>query len=153
MVMEGGNQMEIKEKDFSVVEPFANDLLNQHTASMLGTEKVTSPRKLAFALEEDGILYGGISGTLSGENFHVNVLALEEGMRGQDQGSRLLNALEEQALAGGARLLTVSTQDYQALGFYEKHGYQIFGQLADCPVAGTTKYYLYKRAQSDTEKN
>ena len=38
---------------------------------------------------------------------------------------------------------------FQALSFYQKLGYQIFGQLEDYPV-GHTRYFLQKRALDAT---
>jgi hypothetical protein len=43
------------------------------------------------------------------------------------------------------KTLTLTTKAYQALGFYLKQGYEVFGELADVPMMGTTKYYLAKK--------
>jgi ribosomal protein S18 acetylase RimI-like enzyme len=65
--------------------------------------------------------------------------------RGLDYGSHLLIAIEKQAIEAGAKVLTVSTQCFQALDFYKKHEYEVFGELKDVPFEGVTKYYLSKR--------
>ncbi len=56
-----------------------------------------------------------------------------------------MQAIEEQALKENVLSITLTTKAYQALGFYLKHGYEVFGELADVPMIGTTKYYLVKR--------
>lgn len=37
----------------------------------------------------------------------------------------------------------MEARDFRARGFYEKNGYAVFGQIADCPP-GTILYYLKK---------
>lgn len=41
------------------------------------------------------------------------------------------------------RYARLATSDYQAPAFYRKLGYQLYGQLENCP-AGETVYYFYK---------
>jgi ribosomal protein S18 acetylase RimI-like enzyme len=57
-----------------------------------------------------------------------------------------MNAIEEEARKLGTQIFTISTQDFQALGLYQKLGYEVFGELKDVPFKGTTKYYLTKKA-------
>lgn len=56
-----------------------------------------------------------------------------------------MQAMEEQARQSGIKTITLTTKAYQALGFYLKHGYEVFGELKDVPMVGTAKYYLVKR--------
>ena len=53
--------------------------------------------------------------------------------------------MEAWAVVEDVKTLTLTTKAYQALGFYLKHGYEVFGELADVPMMGTTKYYLAKK--------
>jgi hypothetical protein len=61
--------------------------------------------------------------------------------------SFLLNKVETEAKAMGARLAHLDTFDFQAKDFYLKHGYKIFGVLDDCPP-GHKRFYLKKVLKS-----
>lgn len=39
--------------------------------------------------------------------------------------------------------IRMETWDFQARGFYEKNGYNVFGEIKDCPP-GTICYFLKK---------
>lgn len=91
-------------------------------------------------------LIGGITGRLElGNCLSIEILWLESEHRNQDYGSKLLAAIEQEARARGSHLSQVDTFDFQALGFYEKNGYELFGILEDCPTIGHKRYYLKKK--------
>ncbi|MDR2975814.1 MAG: GNAT family N-acetyltransferase [Streptococcaceae bacterium] len=136
--------MEIIKEEFSTLSPKIDALLLPGMLEHSG-KSVTIDQKIAFALQENGEFYGGIAGSLSFENFHINGLAIDVRFRNQNYGTALMEAIEHAAAELGAKLMTVSTLSFQALEFYEKLGYQVFGSLEDCPFKGVTKYYLYKR--------
>ncbi|GAB4512833.1 MAG: hypothetical protein OHK0046_12930 [Anaerolineae bacterium] len=50
---------------------------------------------------------------------------------------------EELAWEAGCKNAYLDTFSFQNLVFYQKHGYEIYGQLADFPP-GHTRYYLKK---------
>jgi ribosomal protein S18 acetylase RimI-like enzyme len=136
--------MEIVKTEFSELSPKVDALLMPKMYEY--SEQTTSnEQKLGFALVENGEIAGGIVGSMSFENFHVNGLAIDDKYRGQDYGTRLMETMEKAAADTGAKLITLSTLSFQALGFYEKMGYRVFGTLEDCPFEGVTKYYLCKK--------
>jgi len=137
----------IVEKDFKEVSLFINQELDTHTASIFGAP-IPPQKKFALELVVDGEVRGAVSGTLTTQNFHVNGLVVIGKYRGLDYGSQLLIAIEARAIEAGAKVLTVSTQCFQALDFYKKHGYEVFGELKDVPFEGVTKYYLSKRVHT-----
>jgi GNAT superfamily N-acetyltransferase len=61
-----------------------------------------------------------------------------------DNGSQLLNEIEQLAKEKGCRLICLDTFSFQAPGFYKKHGYKVFGVLEDHPK-GFNQYFLEKR--------
>ena len=136
--------MNIEELDFNEASLFINEQLDAHTELVTATS-VPPQKKFALKLVVDNEVRGAASGTLTTQNFHVNGLVVIEKYRGFGYGSQLLVALEEQAIAAGGLVLTVSTQCFQALDFYKSHGYEVFGKLKDVPFVGVTKYYLSKR--------
>jgi GNAT superfamily N-acetyltransferase len=97
-----------------------------------------------FLKSARGEWLGGLLGDIWGGWLNVRFLWLAEVARGQRNGSRLMDAAEEYAMQRGCHAAALDTHSYEALGFYQKRGYDIFGALEDCPP-GHTKYYLRKR--------
>ncbi|MBO0474009.1 hypothetical protein IGL98_001184 [Enterococcus sp. DIV0840] len=99
----------------------------------------------SLALYDKDLYIGGITANKWMNATHISLLAINKNYRGEGYGTQLLKKAEAFAVESGSSLITIHTQDYQAKTFYEKYGYQVFGQLADTPFIGTTKYYLVKR--------
>ena len=78
----------------------------------------------------------------------MEIQEVDDNYRGERVGSQLLEAIETYARQRAIIQLTLTTKSYQALGFYQKKGFDIFGELADMPMRGVTKYYLNKRLQA-----
>jgi GNAT superfamily N-acetyltransferase len=89
--------------------------------------------------------WAGINAYLYSWNIaHVDILWVDETLRGQGVGSELLRKVEDKAKERGCKLIHLDTFDFQAKGFYLKQGYKVFGKLKDCPD-GHVRYYLQKR--------
>ena len=73
----------------------------------------------------------------------IGALFVDERYRGKGIGSALLKQVEEEARRMGAGVARLDTFEFQALNFYLKHGYEIWGILEDCPK-GHKRYYLKK---------
>lgn len=58
-------------------------------------------------------------------------------------GTILLDKVEQEVKAMGVKTAWTYTFDFQAKGFYQQHGYNIFGVLDDCPT-GHKSYFLKK---------
>lgn len=98
-------------------------------------------------VDENGTIVAGILAQFYFSTcVYVEILWVAENCRKERLGSRLLEAVEEDGRKRGATLIHLDTFDFQARGFYEKHGYEVFGVLEDCPE-GHTRYYLKKRLQ------
>lgn len=87
---------------------------------------------------------GGLIGDMWGGWLTVRFLWLAEEVRGRRLGTTLMDSAEAYAVERGCHGATLDTHSYEALGFYQKRGYEVFGQLDDNPP-GHTKYYLRKR--------
>ena len=95
--------------------------------------------------DERGRLAAGILGEIyCWDCMTVEVLWVREDCRGRGMGSALLREAERIGKAQGCGLIHLDTFDFQGKAFYEKHGYQVFGVLEDCP-AGHCRYYLKKK--------
>ncbi|EOH99347.1 hypothetical protein UAW_00497 [Enterococcus haemoperoxidus ATCC BAA-382] len=110
-------------------------------------KNVPAEKNLPFslALYDNELYIGGITANKWMNATHISLLAINKNYRGKGYGLQLLKKAETFAIDSGSSLITINTQDYQAKNFYEKYGYQVFGQLVDTPFIGTTKYYLVKR--------
>jgi GNAT superfamily N-acetyltransferase len=94
--------------------------------------------------DADGTVVGGLLADTYYGWIAINILWLREDLRGAGLGARLLHRAEEEAVRRGCRNAHLDTLDFQALDFYRKYGYSVFGQLDDMPV-GHTRYYLRKK--------
>ena len=74
---------------------------------------------------------------------YIDTLWVDEKHRGTGLGSKLLAKVEKTAKDKGCYLIHLDTFDFQAKEFYEKHGYEVFGVLEDCPKRHC-RYYLKK---------
>ena len=97
-----------------------------------------------FLKQENEEIAGGILGDIWGAWLHVTYLWVAAPLRRHGYGSQLLRAAEQYAIERGCQNVHLETFSFQARPLYEKHGYEVFGQLEECPP-GHTKYYLRKR--------
>lgn len=93
--------------------------------------------------ENDKIIAGIKSDVYFWGILYIERLFVDENHRYQSLGSFLLNKVEMEARAMGAKLAHLDTFDFQAKDFYLKHGYEIFGVLDQCPP-GHKRFYLKK---------
>lgn len=75
---------------------------------------------------------------------YIDTLWVDEKYRGKGLGSKLLAEVGKTAKDKGCYLIHLDTFDFQAKEFYEKHGYEVFGVLEDCPKEHC-RYYLKKK--------
>lgn len=62
---------------------------------------------------------------------------MEESHRLKGLGTLLLNQVEADVRAMGAKMSHLDKFNHQAKYFYLKHGYEIFGVLENCPAEHT----------------
>jgi len=93
--------------------------------------------------DKSGETVGGILGHTSLGLFFLDLFYLPEALRGGGLGSRLIIQAENEARRRGCTAALVYTVTFQAPGFYERHGYRRFGEIA-CPPDGATRIFLTK---------
>lgn len=77
---------------------------------------------------------GGVHGNHTDFGWlYVDSLWVDEKLRNQGFGAKLLTAIESEAVKRNCRRVYLSTYSFQAPEFYQKMGYQIFGELPDFP--------------------
>lgn len=93
--------------------------------------------------DNDTIIAGITTCFYLNEILYIGVLFVDEKYRHQGLGRFLLNKVETEATAKGAKLVHLDTFDFQAKDFYLKYGYEVFGTLENCPQ-GHKRYYMKK---------
>jgi GNAT superfamily N-acetyltransferase len=137
-------------KDFRItIEPHAAESQKQLIWENLGLYNVAKtgheeyyPVSIFLRDKNDEVL-GGVLGHIWGQWLYVADLWLSAPVRRGGHGSKLLAAAERYALEKGCRNVWLSTHSFQARPFYEKLGYEVFGQLDDFPP-GHKLYFLKK---------
>jgi len=96
-----------------------------------------------FLRNGEGQIVGGLRGLTVWGWLFVSQLWVAEDLRGQDYGTRLMEAAEQEARTRGCHAAYVDTFSFLALDFYQKVGYTVFGTLEGFPT-GHTRYFLKK---------
>ena len=110
------------------------------------TEQAGDPaeRHLCFVVQgPDEEIVGGLIGTTYWGWFYLSLMWLKEEYRGQGFGRQLLVKAEEEARKRGAKHAYLDTFSFQAPGFYEKYGYEVFGELPEFPP-GHQRFFMKK---------
>ena len=94
-----------------------------------------------FQEDSAGTKQAGLIGETFGNWLSIKYLWVSSDLRRNGVGSRLLKAAEDEAKSRGAKYVFVDTFDFQAPGFYVKHGYHEVFELSEYPKTGTRHYY------------
>ncbi len=108
--------------------------------------ELADKKDLKFAVlakNEAGNLIGGVKAVAFWGWLHIEQLWLEEEYRGTGLGKKLLLKTEYFAMENGFFHSRLETTGFQAKGFYERQGYEIYGVLEDLPK-GFNLYHLKK---------
>ncbi|MGY3915244.1 GNAT family N-acetyltransferase [Aeromonas australiensis] len=85
----------------------------------------------------------GFNETITGQQLRERIW-VDNPLRRDGWGGRLLGAMEQYAQSKGISNYHLETTSFQALPFYQKQGYEVFGQLPDMPP-GHISYFLKKQ--------
>lgn len=100
-------------------------------------------KPIFLKIEDDqGNLLAGLYGNCYWNGLEIDTLWVDEPLRGQGIGKRLVDQAEQYARRQGAVVSYLKTFD--AKHFYEQLGYQVYGELKDRPI-GTVLYHMQKR--------
>jgi len=102
-------------------------------------------QRLCFVLQDsNNETVGGILGEVYWGWFYIDLLWVEEELRGQGYGQRLLEIAEKEARKHGAKHAYLDTFSFQAPDFYKRYGYKVFGELQNFPP-GHQRYFMTKQ--------
>jgi ribosomal protein S18 acetylase RimI-like enzyme len=125
-----------------VTEKDKNDIFQGLLKYNLERLEDKNPKDLGVFVENDNNeKIAGIICDTHGKWLIIHYLWVDELQRGNNIGSKLLMKAEEEAKERGCQYSFVDTFDFQAPGFYTKHGYKEVFQLKKYPVKGVRFYY------------
>lgn len=75
-------------------------------------------------------------------SIEVNVLWVDDSLRGQGYWAKLLSQIENIAAAKGCHSVELNTFGFQAPSFYEKQGYKLCGIYENVPKGYNRYFYL-----------
>lgn len=96
-----------------------------------------------FVRDDAGRIVAGVSGYTWAGMAEIEFLWVDDSLRGQGVGGRLMDAVEAEARRRGCALIITSTYSFQAPEFYQRRGYEVVAKIEDCPP-GHTNYWLKK---------
>lgn len=96
-----------------------------------------------FLKDDQGNVRGGIISEICWNWLEIHTLMVDEEIRKSGYGTKLLAEVEKIALRRSCDFIKVDTLSFQALDFYEKNGYRIFGSIDN--VGRDFKHYYLKK--------
>jgi GNAT superfamily N-acetyltransferase len=96
-----------------------------------------------ITLDDREEVLGGLWGQSLWGSFYVGLTFVPEALRGTGVGSGLIRRAEDVARDRDCHVMWVDTYEFQAREFYERHGFEIFGQI-DGPAPMFPRYFMKK---------
>jgi GNAT superfamily N-acetyltransferase len=127
-----------QDAEMALIEGLGNNILHH-----LGNVELGIPVKI-FIRDKDNRVVGGLTATLFGGWMYISLLWVDESLRNQGYGARLVQMAEEEAIAHDCQYAHVDTYSFEAKPFYDRLGYETFAILDDYPK-GYCKYFMKKR--------
>lgn len=101
-----------------------------------------------FVTDEKAEIIGGISAETHGNWLKIFYLWVDENIRDQKVGSKLLLDAETEAISRGCKYSFLDTFGFQARDFYLKAGYREVFTLEEYPIFGK-RHYMVKQLTED----
>ena len=115
--------------------------LGEFNAPFIGNDE---PLKFVLGIDDEwGNLVGGLSAAIEYHVMEIELLWVDASVRGQGVGKTLIHQAEKIALRSGCVMVHLDTFDFQAPKFYEKLGFELWGELGPFPN-GHKRYYYRK---------
>jgi ribosomal protein S18 acetylase RimI-like enzyme len=134
--------------DASENSKVVHDGITEHQEKLFG--EVAQGGLYFFVHDDGGRTVAGVIGYWSSSGWlYVDALWVDEQLREQGFGTRLMNSIEDAAVERGCRYCYLNTMTYQAPDFYHKLGYEEFARLEDFPP-GHSRLFLRKDLRKDS---
>jgi ribosomal protein S18 acetylase RimI-like enzyme len=131
------------EPDAKDKEVMIRGLLAHHAKS--GHPRKSEACSVLLKNKNDKLL-GTVIVTFLWNGMEINSLWVDESIRNQGWGRKLVEAVEQEAVKRGCTVVYTNTFPWQAPEFYEKLGYTLYGKLEDLPPGSSLSYYSKKLA-------
>lgn len=95
-----------------------------------------------FLKDADNHIYGGLVGEICWNWLEVHYLFVDDHFRKLGYGKKLLSEAEKLAKEKKCDFIKLDTLSFQALDFYKKQGFEVFGTIQN--AGRHTHYYLKK---------
>lgn len=126
-----------------------DEILNNLRAYNLSHIELKVVKPLAiFVNEENDNIIGGISAETHGNWLEISYLWVDERLRGQKVGSKLVKDVEVEAIKRGCTSSFLNTFSFQAKDFYLKLGYKEVLTLEEYPLTGKRHYFIKQLTDS-----
>ncbi len=134
--------LEIKEQILtSDLKNWVEEGFGHHAIEMIGYNEKIEP--VAFVATDNQRVVGMFVGELFWGALHVKSVFIDAAYRGNGLGTRLMERVIEYGRANKCSFAFVETMSFQALGFYQKMGFQL--ELTRSGYKhGTSFHYLRK---------
>lgn len=129
-----------KQSDLKTISLGLQSHNEKHIGDAASEEELTFT---VFARNDKGEVIGGIRAVAEWDWLNIELTWVDETFRNMQIGKQLLEKAEAFAIENNVLNVSLETGSFQALEFYEKQGYEIFGTLDDYPK-GHTMYYMKK---------
>lgn len=96
-----------------------------------------------YCRDTEGNIVGGLTGKTYWSYLDIEFLWVDEAFRKQGLGGEIVRQAEAVAAQRGCKYAMLDTYEFQALGFYQKQGYEKFGELNEF-CGKYTRYFLRK---------
>lgn len=96
-----------------------------------------------FIRDENNTVCGGIIGEVCWNWLEIQILIVYEELRKSGLGTKLLLEAEQIARDNQCDFIKLDTLSFQALDFYKKHGYEVYGCIEN--VGREHKHYYLKK--------
>jgi GNAT superfamily N-acetyltransferase len=101
-------------------------------------------RPLAVLVKDDqGAVIGGLWGHTGYDWLFTQLLVVPTALRGRGVGTDIMQLAEREAAQRGCHGAWLDTFEFQARGFYERLGYECFGELPNYPK-GFARFFMKK---------
>jgi len=92
--------------------------------------------------DENGEPRGGAWGYTSFGWLTIQIMFVPEEVRGRGLGRKVMALAESTAVQRGCHGVWLETHEFQAKGFYEKLGYELFGRLPNYPPPFSRFFFM-----------
>nr|WP_255726513.1 GNAT family N-acetyltransferase [Microvirga sp. ACRRW] len=133
-------------KPHNIVRQIISNGLTDFNRSTLMPDLHIEDLAVVIRAVDSKTIVGGLWAHTSWEWLTIELIFVPESLRGQGIARNLIGLAEEEAVNRGCHSAWLDTLNPEAVGLYEKLGYERFGELKDFPKGGSRTFLQKKLA-------